>query len=254
MAVFFSDLDRTLIYSHRHSIAGEKICVEYLNGQEQSYMTGFTHNFLTGNPGFSLVPLTTRTEAQYRRLTCMDAMNVRQAILCNGGKLLTDGAEDPDWTRETIVAAEAELPALYKAASLLRNSVGVAELHEPEPYMVYARCENPPAICCLLRSEVDPVLVQIAHDQRKVYLFCSSVNKGSAVRRFRKRFSVEYAIAAGDDSLDVPMLNEVDYAIAPVSIANQVQRNRKSVLYGEIISDGICRRLKEIITSRMKSH
>ena len=46
MTYFFSDLDNTLVYSHRVSLPGERIAVEYLNDHIQSYMTKKTYDFL----------------------------------------------------------------------------------------------------------------------------------------------------------------------------------------------------------------
>lgn len=248
--VFFTDLDHTLIWSHRYNLPEDKICVELLNGQQQSFMTGPTWRFLTGNPGISIVPVTTRTELQYRRLTCMDAIGVRSAIVCNGGKLLINGVEDSDWTQETLLMAEPEIPALRKAAEHLRNYMAGPDLHEPEPYMVYARCEDLGAVCESLRAVTEPDMVYAAHDRRKVYLFCRSVTKGSALRRFRQRFHVDYAVAAGDDPLDVPMLNEADYAMFPESLSGSVRHGRKHILRGEIFSDEICRELNTLISSQ----
>lgn len=45
MTYFFSDLDNTLVYSHRVSLPGERIAVEYLNDHIQSYMTKKTYDF-----------------------------------------------------------------------------------------------------------------------------------------------------------------------------------------------------------------
>ena len=245
---FFTDLDNTLIYSHRWNLPDGKVCVEYLDGREQSYMTESAYTFLTGNPGFAIVPVTTRTEVQYGRLTCMEAMGIRHALICNGGKLLADGKEDVGWTRETMRLADPELPALHEAAVLLRGCADAA-LQEPEPYMIYARCEDPAAAYRELCAAINPQKICVAHDRRKVYLICRSVNKGAALQRFRQRFSVKYAIAAGDDPLDVPMLNEADFALAPESVANGIQHLRRSVLTGDIISDEICTRLKQITSS-----
>ena len=61
MTYFFSDLDNTLVYSHRVSLPGERIAVEYLNDHIQSYMTKKTYDFFSKSIGVFLIPTTTRT-------------------------------------------------------------------------------------------------------------------------------------------------------------------------------------------------
>lgn len=61
MKTFFSDLDNTLIFSHRKKGVEDKIPVEYLNGKEQSYMPGELARLLTDNQEILLVPVTTRS-------------------------------------------------------------------------------------------------------------------------------------------------------------------------------------------------
>lgn len=56
MTYFFSDLDNTLVYSHRVSLPGERIAVEYLNDHIQSYMTKKTYDFFSKSNGVFLIP------------------------------------------------------------------------------------------------------------------------------------------------------------------------------------------------------
>ena len=61
MTAFFSDLDRTLIFSHRIALPREKLVVELLNGREQSYMTCRTLAYLQNAAWLRLVPVTMRS-------------------------------------------------------------------------------------------------------------------------------------------------------------------------------------------------
>ena len=65
----FCDLDHTLIYSHRMPIGSDKMVVEYLNGKEQSFMTQGTFEFLCKQNCVHLIPVTTRSKAQYERIS-----------------------------------------------------------------------------------------------------------------------------------------------------------------------------------------
>ena len=69
MAVFFTDLDNTLIYSYRHEIGREKICVELYQGREVSFITKRTWELLQQvKKQVLIIPVTTRTQEQYHRI------------------------------------------------------------------------------------------------------------------------------------------------------------------------------------------
>ncbi len=241
MNVFFSDLDNTLVYSHRRAPEGEKIPVEHLDGKEQSYMTARTFSFLRDAGWLNLVPVTTRTEAQYRRLEFPEAFGIRCAIVCNGGKLLLSGREDVEWTAQTMEDAREQLESLREADGMLQELCR-GELHRPEPYYVYGKAEDPARTAETLRRALPADRVTVGFDRRKVYLFAAAVNKGAAVRRFMRRFPVEHSVAAGDDPLDLPMLSAAEAALAPRSAGET--GNRRILLPEGVLSDRICRALE----------
>ncbi len=236
MDVFFSDLDNTLIYSHRHRTLADSVVVEYLDGKEQSYMLKTTFESLVQLSNLSLVPVSTRTEPQYRRLSYMDAMHVKYAIICNGGKLLVDGKEDEAWTKETINLASSGIDDMESAIAILSECCRSSEIHRPEIYMCYVTTDMPDAVCNEVSGKINMRNIDVQHDHRKVYLFTRGVDKGYAIRRFKKRFNVRYIFSAGDSIMDIPMLNEADYAFASADILPAVMAKRKRELEMNSIS------------------
>lgn len=247
MDVFFSDLDNTLIYSHRYHFHKDIIPVEYLNGREQSFMTRTTWDTLVNLTGFNLVPVSTRTEAQYFRLICMEELHPKYTLICNGGKLLIDGKEDKLWTDETNQITASNLKSLKKAVDeIIKISPG-SEVHSPEQYMHYVSVKLPDKVRRDLTGKINTDEVEVRCDRRKVYLFSKGVNKGQAVRRFMARFDVENTIAAGDNEMDIAMLNEVGFALAAEEIFPDITAPRKIKLVGEDYSSQICEVLKNIV-------
>ena len=245
MNVFFSDLDNTLIYSHRRQMAEEKIAAEMLEGREQSYMTARTFTFLREAGWLTTVPVTMRTEAQYRRLLFPEKLGIRHALICNGGKLLADGKEDEEWSRETAALVNSELASLERVAKRLARLCG-GEMHHPELYYYYTRAEEPARIHGVLEKTAADGEVRIAHDRSKVYLFARSVNKGEAVRRYRRRFGAGVTAGAGDNAEDIPMLRETDYPMMPEKLAAETEIPKAEMLRGEIISEQICAALERL--------
>ena len=236
MKAFFTDLDNTIIYSHRHQIAAPKRVAEYLHGHEQSYMNEELFRVLSSLSELTLIPVTTRSEEQYRRLICMEDLHVKYALLCNGGKLLIDGKEDRLWQEETLAFSNKHIDDLERAYERLTGHCDPARLHRPELFMCYAGVDNPIEVYGQLKKETQGLQVDIAYDHRKVYLFAKGLNKGLAIKRFKQRFSVSYSIACGDSEMDIPMLNEVDLAMASNIIFQDVTAKRKMELQGEDIS------------------
>ena len=250
MLTLFSDLDHTLIYSHRVSLPGKKVLAERLNGKEQSYMSEYTFRYLQGERAPRLIPVTTRSDEQFRRLLpLIRSFGCQYALVCNGGLLLIDGKSDPDWLEETLALAEQELKALPEAAAWLRERCGGERTHTPQGLMAYAACAEPERLAEDLRRRVDPARLQVGYDGRKLYCIPKSINKGSAVRRFIERFSPDRPIlAAGDSEFDLPMLEAADRGFAPAALAARAGRASIVGLDTEtgVFSDQICDALREV--------
>ena len=95
--LFASDLDNTLLFSHRHRQPGDR-CVERLNGAEQGFFTQDTLDLLPQVVRrVHLLPITTRSVEQYRRIQWPDGTAPRIALTANGAVLLRDGEVDRAW-------------------------------------------------------------------------------------------------------------------------------------------------------------
>lgn len=87
---FASDLDRTLIYSHRvleqYAYEGEYDLVEVLDERPLSYMSVETKKSLqTIHQSGWFIPVTTRTTAQYERITFFEQeLKPEYAVTTNG--------------------------------------------------------------------------------------------------------------------------------------------------------------------------
>lgn len=242
MKVFFSDSDNTLIYSHRHKISEDKIVAEYLGAKQQSFMNKEVFNALASLHHYVFVPVTTRSEEQYRRIHCLNDLHPRFALVCNGAKLLVDGKVDSAWEEKTLALANPNMGDFEFACKLLSGLVDSSHYHRPEVYMAYVVIEDPKSVCESFRNKLKDLSVDVAYDSRKVYLFPKGMDKGLSIRRFKKRFQVQCCIGAGDSEMDVPMLNEVDHAFCAFKISTLVQ-TRKTSIEGEDISLEIARNL-----------
>lgn len=249
MSIFFTDLDNTMIYSHHRGIGKPKIVVEHLDGKEQSFMTELTYDFLSYADWLVVVPVTTRTKQQYDRIECSEKLRFKYAIVCNGGKLLVDGKEDLEWSDKTDVFARDNYESLEQATELLSKLCRSETMHRPERYMSYVKCSDPERIYKEISKSVDPNKVNVQRDGRKVYLFANGISKGEAVKRFIRKRKPETILSAGDNLMDISMLNNADFAFVNRTITDLITCTNRITIEETLFSDGICRYIAEM---RMK--
>jgi hypothetical protein len=224
--LFACDLDQTLIFSRRSfrlpaGVAPPPLdTVEHLDGEPAAFMT---RRALAGLAELDrrgvLVPVTTRTLAQYARVGL--GLRPRFAVAANGGHLLVDGVPDPAWAatvRARIAAEAAPLDAVLARAAVLAAG-GWARLTRVADglfvYLVaYERDGIPPdlvAAAAGLAADGWSLSVQ----GRKVYLVPSVLTKQSALAEVARRAGADRVAAAGDSLLDAPMLAAADVAVRP---------------------------------------
>ena len=163
MTALFSDLDRTLIFSHRVELPGEKLPVELLEGRVQSYMTRRTLAYLQEATWLRLIPVTMRSLEQYQRISVFQTLlPCRYALICNGGVLLADGEADPVWLRETRRLAAPELEELERAVTVFRSLTDA--VRTPMDLMAYALCSDPEKVVETLRGAVNGSLLAVRAD------------------------------------------------------------------------------------------
>lgn len=218
MIYFCSDLDNTLIYSYRHDIGKEKILVETKEGKELSYMSKASYELLQAvAKEKELVPLTTRSLEQYTRIDFGSRVKIKYALTSNGGILLEDNKINEDWFRETKEIVSCAEEEMQKGIELLKKDENVCfEIRIVDEVAVFTKSNNPEATMKRLKEALDTDRVDISNHGIKVYIFPKTIDKGSALRRFRKYIGGEQQfIAAGDSSFDVSMLLAADTAFCP---------------------------------------
>lgn len=208
------DLDNTLIYSYKHRIAGDS-CVEWLDGREQSFMTAETQKLLPQvTAAMRLVPVTTRSLAQYQRITWPKSCP-EWAVVANGGLLLHNGQPDSDWRADSLALAAAYQPALVELAARLGDDPAYAKRHMVDDVYLYTVCSDVELAEQCRADFAGFADLQVRRGGRKVYFLPPGINKGWAIERLRQIFPDSPVAAAGDSLLDLPMLEAADVALLP---------------------------------------
>lgn len=208
--LFACDLDNTLIHSYKYRRAGD-ICVEHYEGREQSFISPRTLELIKNFSEQNLfIPVTTRSIAQYRRIFWTEDFKPRYAVVTNGAYFL-DGDNQENFLREVATPYQDELNRQLAAAD--------------EKIFSIARIVDESFLFLKCRDDIEPAEISfdtnltVEHFGKKIYLFPPELNKGEALKLLIKRFSPEKVFAAGDSSIDLPMLQlaDVSFVIREIS-------------------------------------
>ncbi|GAA4146585.1 HAD family hydrolase [Actinomadura keratinilytica] len=222
-----SDLDRTLIYSAaalglrgRDADLPRLLCVELYRAAPLSYVTETAARDLQALAGTAaLVPVTTRTPEQYARVHLLDKPPA-YAICANGGHILVDGVDDPDWAaavRTRVAdgrAPLAEIRAHLAAATgefVLKRRVA-SDLFA---YLVVDRAALPPGWFDDLAGWCAARGWRTSLQGRKIYCLPEPLTKSAAAAEVARRVGADAMLAAGDSLLDAELLAAADAAIRP---------------------------------------
>lgn len=225
--IFASDLDRTLIYSHR-SFGAEQLDfpvrnIERYNGREITFMTERAIALLRElSEEMLFIPVTTRTIEQYNRITLFqEEIRPAYAITCNGGVVLKDGEVDRYWQDhidKKIDGSTVSVEDLKRKIEETSNASWLESIRVVDRFFIYLiiKPESAPAELMAYYSEWAARHGWIFSLQgRKVYFIPLFINKWDAVHYVAEREGKQTVYSAGDSFLDVCMIKQAKIGFIP---------------------------------------
>lgn len=224
MIVFHSDLDNTLIYSYKHDIGAEKICVEYYNGKPLSFMRPEWVDALKRiQERVLFVPTTTRTVEQYQRIS-MGINTPEYALVCNGGILLKAGERDRSWYEQSLRLVSDTAAEMEHAMRMLAADEALSmEVRFIERLFLFTKSNEPDRSIARLRAALEKSRVNVYSNGNKVYVVPEKLSKGEGVMRLKAMLGAELVLAAGDSEFDKPMLLAADLGMCPEGLLPDTQ-------------------------------
>lgn len=208
--VLFSDLDGTLIFSASRKKVGD-IVVEYKDGEEISCITARQAELLPKIR--NIIPVTTRSVEQYRRIVFPEGFAPEYALCDNGGTLLIKGETDGPWLESSAkIFTEAMNEISQYRRILERDPDRKFEVRLVDGFFLFTKSANPNLTLARLGTGE---CCECHATGEKVYVIPKRLNKGGAVQRLAELLGIarENIFCAGDSLMDVPMLNAADIAI-----------------------------------------
>jgi len=235
------DLDQTLIYSTSGRFGAPtpdaEIRDEVRLHQVEAHAESGTRTFIAeALPALvdalreraTVVPVTTRTRAQFERIAPLGSIGFDPSLCSNGGTLLVNGRPDAAWAAEvtrdlvedgwTVGEAAAHLDGLGLDRKAARVADGIF------CYVVVADVDAAQAQIDRIQAEYESHGWVACLSGRKLYALPAGLTKARAVVRLAKRLGAPVIVAIGDSVLDLPMLSVADYSIAPAHADRAVRQ------------------------------
>lgn len=226
MQLFTSDLDRTLIFSKRTIQAAIEncLCIEQLEGREISYINATIEQLLRQiHEKLHFVPVTTRSLAQYERITLFQQAIVPEvAIVANGGIILRNGQVDSVW-QQHIEDQRALLPlSLVQIGDKFSEQLTANCFlrHHIIDELFYCYIVDPQMLDLNKVQNLNKALQQYGwHGSlqgRKFYILPMFLSKGAAVQYIKNLRHYDWHFAAGDSMMDLNMLQLANDYFVPL--------------------------------------
>ena len=219
--IFAFDLDGTAIFS-KNKIGDNTNnfkCVERINGVDFSFMSNDSFNsyvdfYSQYNDKVILLPITSRSISQYKRIEWPNGLTPRLAITTNGANLLENGVVSSDWHNillSNIGKTKKERLSLVKQMS---NMPGFVKFYDCDSafdlvfFETEKHAKNAKEKLIIKHNDI-----QIFVSGRRIYVLSSKILKEKALLRLKEIEKPDLIIAAGDSSIDVGYLKISDFQI-----------------------------------------
>jgi hypothetical protein len=230
------DLDSTLLYSARSLklpdadlLAPRLLVAEVWRGAPLTYCTQRTEMLLGElQRAAVVVPVTTRTLAQYARVRLFDGSGPasahsvpRYAIVANGGHLLLDGRPDDEWAGQVRAALADDCGPLDEVVAALKRATDghrTSDVRVADDLFAYVAVDPatwPGSALDDLTGWCVERGWRVSLQGRRLYCVPRPLTKAAAVAEVARRVGAATLLAAGDSVLDQDLLALADYAVRP---------------------------------------
>lgn len=208
--VMFSDLDGTLIFSAKHKQDGD-IIVERKGGEEISCVTERQAELLPRLK--NIIPVTTRSVEQYRRIAFPEGFAPEYALCDNGCTLLINGEKDGAWLESSAAVFNECTDEIERLRGVLEHDPDRRfEVRLVDGFFLFTKSASPALTLARLGAGEK---CRCYATGEKVYVVPKALDKGEGVRRLAEMLKLERKkiCVAGDSLMDVSMLNLAGIAV-----------------------------------------
>ncbi len=218
--IFITDLDKTIIYSKYK----DKVCIEYKDGEEITYMTPHAKEILyrlLSHRDFMLIPCTLRSFEQTSRIMFVSNEHTPVLICDNGFSVYHKGVLDLSWdtlmNKELSIYPNVEVYHKVKEY-IIRNKISIKKIKSNRDafYTVIFNDEETAKInSTFIIASIESNLYKFDLQGRKLYIIPKFLDKVLALRYIKSQYPNEFIVTAGDSSVDEAFVREGDIQLLP---------------------------------------
>lgn len=256
--MFFTDLDRTIIFSKRFvkGVNDPLVVVETKEGREISYMTKKSLSLLQEiKECTQFVPVTARKWEEIMRIGFISD-DLPDVVVCEAGRsIFLKGKRDASWDEKIHQMMKDETQNLHTAFKRFQKEM--SGLGYPawaiNEYMMMTKVAGwTEEAQSFVEGMTDWFLekgYRLQIQERKVYLTPMKISKGAAVRYLMECFKPGNSLSSGDAEMDHGMFEHTVHQIAPkhhtISCTDRVSvTTATGILAGEeilsIVKEKLC--------------
>lgn len=224
--IYFSDLDRTLIYSDKFiNEETEQVCIEILDGREISYMSPKSIDILKDIlKKKKFIPTTTRSIEQYKRIMFMqNDINFEWSIVSNGGNILHNGKIFEPWNKvlqQKLKSCTSLKDVMNHFKDNYSDTEGILKMRDVDDvffYIVVDRDIFDENSLDSFESYLKKSGWNVYVSGRKIYFIPEVVTKESAIEYLTSYLKEEKFEALGDSIMDINMLKASNKGYIPAN-------------------------------------
>lgn len=254
--LFFTDLDKTIVYSGYP----EHYCVEYKEKLEITYMTIGAKRQLDNlfkKEEFRMIPCTLRSFEQTRRIEFITDSLTPIVICDNGFSIYINGVLDKSWDIKMKSYIEKyPMSETYKIINdfITTTNIPISQIKNNRDAFFTVIFKNITEAECFsdkIIGQVDLSLYKIEKQGRKLYIIPSFLDKVLALRYIWNQFSNEIVVTAGDSDVDLAFVKEGEFMILPghskLNITKAIKTSSKGIDAGKEILEIIYKLIQKQI-------
>lgn len=213
--IYFSDLDRTLIYSNKFiNDETKQICIEVLDGKEISYMSPESIKILRDIlREKKFIPTTTRSIEQYKRIMFKNnGIDFEWSIVSNGGNILHNGQVFKEWNEvlkkrlESCVSLKDMMEYFNTNYSKIEGITKIRDVDDIFFYIVVDREIFKDILLNSFEEYLNKSGWNLYVSGRKIYFIPNVVTKEAAIEYLCRYLNDMEFEALGDSIMDINML------------------------------------------------
>ena len=223
--MFYTDLDRTIIFSNRFNKTEDAVVVEEKDGKPIGYMTKTAYEMARTllKKGY-LIPVTARSKEEVDRIQLFQEYTPEWMVCEGGARVYHNGENVEEWEAYLLMTEQPSAVTMaqqqaFQAFTKMGMLAG-ADVSRPNIHTVRVKTNNQTNKEILhemrmTRHIFKKLFCEMYEYERQIVLMTNAISKQKGVSFIQHQIDNDFAIVAGDSEMDHEMLSFASYSMIP---------------------------------------